>query len=81
MHVWRPENWKNRYSEELKRLALADEGHPDLYEKVLFPREEAFERGADAMLEAIWKLAEESPTKTFMFDSNHYQIYKVEEVK
>ena len=35
----------------------------------------AFEEGADAILEAIGKLAKESPTGTFTFDSNMIQIY------
>ena len=38
----------------------------------------SFEAGADAMLKAIWKLAEESPTKTFTFDKNHFHVYREE---
>lgn len=34
-----------------------------------------FEAGADAMLEAIWKMAQESPTKTFTFDANMHQVF------
>jgi hypothetical protein len=34
-----------------------------------------FEAGADAMLEGIWKMAEESLTKTFIFDANTKNIY------
>ncbi|KKM99441.1 hypothetical protein LCGC14_1147780 [marine sediment metagenome] len=34
-----------------------------------------FEAGADAMLEAIWKLAKESQTGAFVFDSNAGNIY------
>lgn len=33
-----------------------------------------YEAGADAMLEAIWKMAKESPTGTFTFDTNTVNI-------
>jgi len=34
-----------------------------------------FEAGAHAMLKALWKMAEESPTKTFTIDSMVISIY------
>ena len=35
-----------------------------------------FEAGADAMYDALWKMAEESPTKTFTLDVNAVNIYE-----
>ena len=55
--AYRPEGWENPYSEH--GAVLKEMGN-----------EIAFEAGADAMLEAIWKLAEASPTKTFTFDAD-----------
>ena len=33
----------------------------------------AYEAGASAMWDALWKLAEQSPTKTFTIDANIYR--------
>ena len=54
MRGWRPKNWDNPY-EPVWGNPFRGEFHV------------AYEAGADAMLKAIWKLAEESPTKTFTF--------------
>lgn len=35
----------------------------------------AYEAGADAMLEALFKAAKESPTKTFIIDSRISNVY------
>jgi len=74
-YTFRPEGWKNRYSEEMKGLALTGDWHADLFEKHLMPKEEAFEEGAEAMLGSIGELARQSPTGEFSFDSNGYTIY------
>ena len=37
---------------------------------------EIFEAGADAMLKALWKMAEESPTKTFTIDSRVVNVFE-----
>lgn len=34
-----------------------------------------YEAGADALWKALWKLAEESPTKTFTIDSRVINVY------
>ena len=39
-------------------------------------REIDYEAGADAILEAIWKRARESPTGTFTFDTHITNIFK-----
>ena len=56
---WRPNDWENPYF-----LKDVDGGHYNKY-----PEFEVYEAGADAMLKAIWALAEESPTGTFTLDS------------
>ena len=61
---WRPENWDNPFGGIFSVPTDADY--------------EAFEAGADAMLAALWKLAEESPTKTFTLDANVISIYRGE---
>jgi len=66
--TWRPEDWISRKRE-------ACEFGP-------YQCEEFFEDGADAMLEALWKMAKESPTGTFTFDTreiNCPSIFNVEE--
>ena len=75
---WRPEGWKTPNVMALKDVkpgfVMADQV------RFLDKSEcEAFEAGADAILEALFKLAEESPTKTFVIDSQVIQIYRGEE--
>jgi len=36
-----------------------------------------YEDGADAILEALFKMAKQSPTGTFIIDSNVINIYEV----
>ena len=60
--MWRPDNW-----EGLKKLGdkeLNDENYLD----------NTFEAGADAMLDALFKLAKESPTGKFEIDSHIVSI-------
>jgi len=38
-------------------------------------RQRDYEAGADMMLESLFRLAEESPTKTFTIDSNVVNIF------
>ncbi len=77
--MWRPENWDTDKQKHLERadgfypkVAICDDGSSESECRQMF------EAGADAMLEAIWKLAEESPTKTFTFDKNHFHVYREE---
>ena len=49
---------------------------PDLIREA---REYTFEAGADAMLEAIWKMAKDSPTGTFIFDTNAINVFEAKE--
>jgi hypothetical protein len=46
--------------------------------KFNFEKAAAFEAGADAMIAALWKLAEASPTRTFCLDANTQQLYNLE---
>lgn len=65
---WRPEGWEKirsicarRYIKDLASGKTVN----------------AFEDGADALLKALFKMAEESPTKTFTIDSRNQQIYNI----
>ena len=58
--MYRPPNWKNPLTREQRII-----DHND-FEDV----GQAYEAGADAMYNALWKMAEESPTKTFTLDAN-----------
>ena len=60
--TWRPKGWKNPFCESCW-WRLKDR------EEYCQKCNCLYEAGAEAMLEAIWKLAEESPTGTFTFDS------------
>ena len=66
MNNWRPEGWKNPNEEyhdicDVPTVQDAEYG--------------AYEAGADAILDALWKMAEESPTGKFILDSNIHHIY------
>ena len=61
---WRPNDWKNPYPEP----KLAREAFIHVYYDI-------YEAGAGAMLEALFKLAAESPTKTFTIDSRIINTY------
>ncbi len=76
----RPKGWKNPYSKEnveyLDRASLIyrmKDGTcmPGLIREA---REHTFEAGADAILEAIWEMARESPTGTFIFDTHEVNV-------
>ena len=66
----RPEGWENPYEKPIR-------------DGVTWNKEvvEAFEAGADAMLEAIWKMARESPTKTFTFSTLPLSVFISDEEK
>ena len=55
--MYRPDKWENPYINH--GAVLKEMGN-----------EIAFEAGASAMYNVLWKLAEESPTKTFTLDAN-----------
>lgn len=67
----RPEGWKNPYNPE-----HSDRVEYNFGSAVNHRNAAIFEAGADAMYSALWKLAEESPTKTFTLDANVVNIYK-----
>ena len=62
----RPEGWNNPYHKE--GMAL-----PENIPWLVFY--DCYEAGADNILSAIWKMAKESPTGIFFFDSNITQAY------
>jgi len=71
---WRPPNWGNIYKDAYgSSIDAAPEFAIQAGMQGL-----AFEAGADAILKALWKLAEESPTKTFTLDANVVSIYRGE---
>jgi len=75
---WRPPNWgkdpcygcKNRDEDRWGFVCDISCGRHSAHMN--------FEAGADAILKALWKLAEESPTKTFTLDANVVSIYREE---
>lgn len=74
---WRPEGWDNPHSKAHVKDAEWRFPTQNIYfnqayhEFAVFARHRrlAYEAGADAMLDKLFKLAEESPTKTFEIDS------------
>jgi len=65
----RPNGWNNPFALKKRQFGITD----PFETRVLLKN--AYEAGADAMLEAIWKMAKESPTGVFFFDSNIHQVY------
>ena len=64
---WRPGNWVK------ERNTYFEQNQPQKpYYKT---RQRDYEAGADAMLEALFKLASESSTGTFVIDSKAVNIY------
>ena len=53
--TWRPDDWKNRYDEECRRLIerAKEEGHKSVWLGESGAGNEAYEEGADALLEAV----------------------------
>ena len=79
--MWRPENWDTEKPQKftIRRVGSAATTPSEFYQDVEFAAfNSGVEAGADAMLKAIWKMAEESPTKTFTFDKNHFHVYREE---
>jgi len=69
MGNWRPEekDWIKIKREHCKTVTRkADCKHCPTKPMVC---NKSFEAGADAMLEALWKMARESPTKSFTLDA------------
>ena len=54
---WRPPNWEDIKFHRCMDLTEGGGSYGDIYE--------VFEAGADAMLDSLFKLAGESPTRTF----------------
>ena len=64
---YRPEGLVNPYK--------STEEEDGTFSHSLGQEEQAFEAGADAMFETLWKMAEDSPTGIFFLDSNTHQAY------
>ncbi len=62
MKKWRPDGWRKL----LERYGVY---HDDALGRV------KAEAGATAMYEAIWKMAKESPTGTYTFDTNDHHCF------
>lgn len=54
---WRPDDWKNPYQQQPKNLSARA---PITVGKLTWEHT-AYEKGADALIEALFKLAKESP--------------------
>ncbi len=70
--MWRPEGWENPYED-------IDESVPKCRVGIVMGKGIGYEEGADAMLELLFKLAKESPTKTFTIDSRVTNIFEVQD--
>ena len=66
--TWRPDNWEHTRSVWLEQNYTTGK-----------MKQKTFEAGADALLEALFKLAQESPTKTFTIDSRESQVFGIGE--
>ncbi len=78
---WRPkEGWFNpfQYPENSYKKPENELEESAITLARLVPK--AYEAGADAMFEALFKLAKESPTGTFTIDSRCINIYEVKDV-
>lgn len=77
---WRPDGWYRMIESPFMHdgVKMAREDPERALELEL--QHQAFrlgqEAGADAMLEAIWKSAKESPTGTFTFDINTINVFR-----
>jgi len=68
VNMWRPDDWGNRWQQAVdKNIEYIRQGNPSGV---------MFEAGADALLTALFKLAEGSPTKTFTIDSRVIGVYE-----
>jgi len=67
--MWRPKEWENPFCKSCWWRHKQQEKYCEHCNCI-------FEAGADAMLEALYKLAEESPTKTFTIDSKVINILR-----
>ena len=78
MKGWRPEGWKNPFDEEIESMEAEcrKRGIDPTWHGEAGVGQKAYEAGADEILEGLWKLAEESPTKTFTIDARGIHIYK-----
>ena len=75
--MYRPEGWPEIPCNTCEDAVIDDYGYacePSCGERARYFN---FEAGADAYEEAIWKMAKESPTGTFTFDTNavEYKCY------
>ena len=81
--MWRPKGAKQWYKQTKPLLTNQGIIPPQTEYPIIISSEfewevlkrRCFEAGADAMLEALWKMAKESPTGIFYFDSNIKQVY------
>ena len=73
---WRPKEWPKNPCDGCKSKREDDWGLICDIACGNHTRWKHFERGADAMLDALFKLAKESPTKTFTIDSQITQVYE-----
>ena len=71
--MWRPKDWENIEPCDMCPNISRTTNCAVMCEP--WQRYAHMEVGADAMLKAIWKLAEDSPTGTFTFDFNAINIY------
>ncbi len=76
MKNWRPDGWPKCPCDECDRKVV--DGYGYFCNLACGERTTWFNReaGADAMYEAIWKMARESPTGTFAFGTNAINVFE-----
>ena len=67
----RPKGWEDTKFYACMDLTKGGGDYADIYD--------VFEAGADAILDAIWKMAKESPAGTFTFDTHEVNCFSVPE--
>ena len=70
---WRPPGWDKALLEEVKKIPDPELLKGDMTKALLC----FSEAGADAILGELFKLAKESPTKTFTIDSRTTNVFEV----
>ncbi len=72
--MWRPDGFSAR---AISDRVLAEYTMEEMYRNKEHIAVLLVEAGADAIIEALFKLAKESPTGTFVFDSRVVNIYNL----
>ena len=69
MREWRPSDWEETKFKNLFGMLPRDGTYPHPYD--------VYEIAADAIVAGIWKMAKESATGTFVFDTHYFGNHAV----